>query len=222
MVENTIYPISHGDIIISRPNEYHHCIQHSTKNHTHFWILFSSDGNEELFDLFFKREKGTKNLIVLSEDNKEALIKLCMNMAKNHNDDIFSAYLNFFDLINLIKGGQPKSYDNSGYIPFELQKALDIINQNFTQVLSIKDIAEETHVSINTMERTFKKYLGMTPCEYIKRKRLSHACLLLQDKNSVYDASVKSGFSDYSHFIQVFKNTFGETPLSYKNQFTKK
>ena len=42
IVENNIYPIKPGDIIITRPHEYHHCVYHSNKLHRHFWILFSS------------------------------------------------------------------------------------------------------------------------------------------------------------------------------------
>ena len=44
MVEDKIYPINAGDIIITRPFEYHHCIYRSNKLHKHFWILFSSSG----------------------------------------------------------------------------------------------------------------------------------------------------------------------------------
>lgn len=54
VVENHIYPLKPGDIIITRPYEYHHCVYHSNKLHKHFWVLFSSSGNEHLFDIFYK------------------------------------------------------------------------------------------------------------------------------------------------------------------------
>ena len=56
VVENSIYPISPGSVIITRPFEYHHCIYHKNVEHKHFWILFSSDGNEPLLDLFYNRQ----------------------------------------------------------------------------------------------------------------------------------------------------------------------
>ena len=34
-VENKIYPISRGSVIITRPYEYHHCIYHSDACHKH-------------------------------------------------------------------------------------------------------------------------------------------------------------------------------------------
>ena len=41
MVEGHTYPISSGNVIISRPLEYHHCIYHNTLEHEHFCLLFS-------------------------------------------------------------------------------------------------------------------------------------------------------------------------------------
>ena len=52
IVENKIYPVKPGDIIISKPFEYHHCVYHSNKLHKHFWILFSSSGNEDMLNIF--------------------------------------------------------------------------------------------------------------------------------------------------------------------------
>lgn len=57
-VESSVYPVVPGSIIITRPHEFHHCIYHSNEPHRHLCILFSSAGNEQLFDIFFKRDLG--------------------------------------------------------------------------------------------------------------------------------------------------------------------
>lgn len=82
-VENAIYPIMPGNIIITRPYEYHHCIYHSDKNHKHFCILFDSDGNEELFDAFFKREIGKNNLIILTPEKLSEVTAVCHSLNEN-------------------------------------------------------------------------------------------------------------------------------------------
>lgn len=51
-VENSLYPLLPGNIIITHPHEYHHCIYHSEKLHKHFWTLFQTSNNKELFDIF--------------------------------------------------------------------------------------------------------------------------------------------------------------------------
>ena len=52
-VENRIYPISRGSVIITSPYEYHHCIYRSNQPHEHYWITFSADHKESFLDLFF-------------------------------------------------------------------------------------------------------------------------------------------------------------------------
>ena len=73
-VENRIYPVSRGSVIITRPFEYHHCIYHSNRSHEHFWITFSAKENDHFLRMFFGREKGKDNLILLDE---EQLTSLC-------------------------------------------------------------------------------------------------------------------------------------------------
>ena len=40
LVENNLYDLKHGDVIIARPGEYHHCVYRSDAPHKLFWILF--------------------------------------------------------------------------------------------------------------------------------------------------------------------------------------
>ena len=40
VVEGKVYPIGYGDVIITKPNEFHHCVFHSERAHEHYclWI----------------------------------------------------------------------------------------------------------------------------------------------------------------------------------------
>ena len=59
-------------------------------------------------------------------------------------------------------------------------------------------------------------YLNTTPKNYIETRRLVYARKLLKDGYSVKDAAYKSGFSNTSNFIRLFKSRFGITPKAYK------
>ena len=76
MVEDHIYPIVPGSMIITKPYEYHHCIYHSNARHRHYWILFSADGNKEFFELFFRRAVGEQNLLVTPPEEMERLLSI--------------------------------------------------------------------------------------------------------------------------------------------------
>ncbi len=216
MVENTVYPIETGSVVITRPYEAHHCIYHSAIPHEHFWILFSSDGNEKLLDLFFDREKGQNNLIQLSPDTLSYAVSICDKLM-DKEIAVFEKYSLFFEFLGILRGGQ-KTKKPDSHIRLEILEAIDRVNGNITGEISICELAREANMSMRTFERHFFEGIGMTPAKYIKNRRLSLAKSYLVNGSSVLETSEKCGFSDCSHFISEFKGLYGITPLQYRNQ----
>lgn len=216
MVEDHIYPISPGSVIITRPYEYHHCIYLSNALHKHFWALLSSDGNETLLKPFFDRPAGTKNLILLSPQKGRELLELFHTMLRDESNEA-EKYLQFLTMLAILHTGSPTSLAKAGAaLPSDLVFALTYISDNLSKALSVKELAAAAHVSVNTLERHFLSCLQITPYEFIKEKRLMYAAELLKQGRTVAEASAESGFSDYSRFISMFKSFFGITPLQYQ------
>lgn len=107
---------------------------------------------------------------------------------------------------------------NQPHIPEVMQKILDDIQDNFSSIRNINDILSSHFVSSATLTRWFRSYLHSSPHEYLQSVRLSHAATMLLNGASVTEACMRSGFSDCSHFIVLFKKKFGETPLKYKKR----
>ncbi len=218
MVENHIYPISSGDIIITRPYEYHHCIYHSNALHRHYWMLLSSNGNEALMKPFFDRPVGVGNLIVLSAQKNKELQELFRSMLQSEAEEPEKT-LQFLTILSILQTGALADPSKAHtLLPPDLALALSYINDNFSKAISVKELATVAHVSVNTLERHFLNHLQISPYEFIKQKRLMYAAELLGKGKTVAEASSESGFADYSHFISIFKRFFGITPLQYKKQ----
>ncbi len=214
MVENTIYPIKKGDMIITRPLEYHHCIYRSDKPHNLFWILFSSKDNEKLLPAFFERNIGEKNLVSFPKPIYEKALAICTELVEAENND-FKKQIKFLELIDLINNGDNLP-NNSDFLSKDIKKCIDYINDNLSESISVTTLAKFSGMSVNTLERHFKKVLNVSPHSYIQNQRLSNAALLLKSGSSVAEACEKSGFPDYSHFISLFKKRYGKTPFQYK------
>lgn len=219
VVENNIYPITPGSIIITRPYEYHHCVYHSNKLHKLFWILFSALGNEYLFDSFYKRNIGENNLLILENDKTKELISICERMTSGVKSE-FENYCNFFNMINLIQTVAVPNNTGASY-PDIVINAMAYINNNLAHSVKVSEISKSVNVSINTLERYFMRFLNVSPTAYIKKVRLSNAARLLSEGCSVTEASEKSGFSDCSGFIALFHKTYGQTPYAYKKNLNK-
>ena len=94
-------------------------------------------------------------------------------------------------------------------------QVLNMIAEQYATHITVASLAANVFVSMGTLERQFKKYLNISPTEYIKRKRLSEAMHLLNKGVSVSQAAYQCGFPDASNFIKVFKKNFGQTPYQY-------
>lgn len=216
-VENAIYPVVPGSIVITRPAEKHHCVYHSNDLHKHFWILFSPNGNERLLDMFFDREKGTGNLLHLSANDTAKLIDVCRKLL-DCDGEIEKYYL-FFKLIGLLQGSQKENaqYEKNDCVSI----ALNYIDNNISRAISVREVAEASFISVNTLERKFKERLGVSPSAYIKKKRLAVAAGFLQSGCGVTETAERSGFADCSNFIVVFKKEYGITPYKYKQRLSR-
>ena len=218
MVENNVYPVKRGEAIITRPHEYHHCIYHSNTEHDHYWILFSSNGNEDLLKSFFERKLGEGNHIIPRDG--EALIELCENLHANSDDEL-ARMIDFWRLIKLLDDGAVGISGDGRKIHLKLQKTLEFIQEHLTAEITVSDLADNAHVSINTLERWFNDELQMSPKEFIMHKRLNTAATLLRNNRNVQDAGLASGFNDSSYFIKKFKQYYGTTPCKYSKAFAK-
>lgn len=86
----------------------------------------------------------------------------------------------------------------------------------------ISKVYELTEKTPEHIARTFKKYMGQTPTQYITKLRLNYARnLLVNTDHKIIDVCQKSGFESLSHFNHVFKNHFCMSPSKLRRAFRK-
>ena len=114
---------------------------------------------------------------------------------------------------------------NQSYIPkskiSRLDIARNIILDNYSKSsLSVSYLANYIDMSEGHFRRLFKKVYGVTPVEYIKITRISHAKdLLLCSDLSVAEISEKVGYNDVGYFSRAFKSIEVCSPKSYRTNY---
>lgn len=217
-VENKVYPVNAGDIIISKPNEIHYCIYHSDQIHICycFWVEAAPEYSY-LLSPFLNRESGEKNRITLSREGKERLRTLfdtmlaCQDKAPMSAENLAAAAA----VLDIIEKNRDNTEPSVG-LSARLGEILEFIDNSFTGSCSVNGICKKFYISRSSLYRTFRDELDITPSKYIENRRISNAKKLLEQGESVQAASEKSGFADYSHFISMFKKRFGVTPKKYQ------
>ena len=102
-----------------------------------------------------------------------------------------------------------------------IAKSIRYIDKNIESKLLIEQLAKEAELSKTHFHRLFKEAYGITPIEYINRKKMKIAReLLKKNEMKVVEISHKLGFESVSYFGDLFKQTYGFSPKSYRNNFT--
>ncbi len=102
----------------------------------------------------------------------------------------------------------------------DLTPVISLIENRFTDDLSIREMAENVGLSSTQFNARFREILRMSPTEYIQKLRVETAQqLLIRSDKSIAAISSEVGFYDQSHFTKRFKRTTGLTPLAYRKRF---
>lgn len=97
--------------------------------------------------------------------------------------------------------------------PELIQKSIDFIEQNLISDICVEDAARESACSLYHYHRVFTALVGITPGEYIRKRRFSCAVhdILFTD-NRVLDIAVKYGYESPESFTRAFRKAYGQPP----------
>lgn len=101
--------------------------------------------------------------------------------------------------------------------PHRLRRVLEKIEADFTQNLSLDELAVESGYSRAHFLRMFRVATGRTPHRYLQDFRLDQARRQLTGSvASLAEIAVTVGFSSHSHFTRLFRKAYGTTPAEYR------
>lgn len=94
------------------------------------------------------------------------------------------------------------------------------LDEHFAEDLSLEHMAAIAGFSKFHFSRTFKQLSGYNFYDYLCRRRIKSAEILLMHQDmSISQIALQSGFSSVSTFNRIFKSLKGCTPTQYRSMF---
>lgn len=101
-----------------------------------------------------------------------------------------------------------------------LQRLRDIISfiqENYSQDISLDDVAAHVNICKNECCRFFKKHMNMTIFEYLLFLRIQNSLIFLKEGESITRTAGLVGFSSPAYYGQIFKRYMKCTPKEYRD-----
>ena len=102
---------------------------------------------------------------------------------------------------------------------FKLRRVTDWMAEHLAEEFSLARLAGQAGMSEFHFNRLFKRATGVPPSQYQIRLRMDAARRLLREtKKSVITIANDVGYSNPSHFAQLFRKEAGLSPTDYRRQ----
>ena len=98
--------------------------------------------------------------------------------------------------------------------------AKQYMDENFDQGITVSEAAAYVFLSQGYFTRAFRDDTGISPMNYLMKKRIEKSCKLLQNNEIKVSAiSLQSGFSSPQRFNVAFRKQMGMTPMEYRKKY---
>ena len=228
MAGDTLQPFATGDVVLIPPSMHHRWEYAPDSADTdgcirYLMVAFSHHLVERCMDVF----PELRNRLVGVEFPTEAL-KFGLESSRVIRKEL--SEMNCMDELNRLCGMfslLPAIFKTTNYIfagsPIKIEKDVRRMQQIYTYVMtyyihtiSLDDIAAEVGMNRSAFCSYFKRHKGMTFSQFVTQYRLNTACDLLKNSQKmVSEICYSVGFNDLPHFIRVFTNAKGMSPLNY-------
>ncbi len=117
------------------------------------------------------------------------------------------------ELMNVLK-----KYERIGSYSAQIVMALQIIQRDYSEKLTLNYLASKIHINSAYLSRKFHEEVGMGFSEYLNDYRLRQAQKMLVENSDLKISAIseKCGFNSQHYFSQMFRKMTGQSPRDYR------
>ena len=207
-----------GSLFVMFPNEKIHYVVDKNTLWTISWVGLYGNMVYDLFESVGitpeNPVKNVKNIGHALSSIFEGIYQLSLSRDQHDKLSVISLLYQFFSVL---------TSDNATKASVDyVEEAIRLIDYNYDKNISVESIADRLFINKSYLSRLFKSQKGITPKEYLIKKRLDRAADLLTNSTvSVNTIAASVGLSDPLYFSRIFKKYTGLSPSEYRQRYKK-
>lgn len=210
--------ICSGEVFLVNPGQVHSGVPTRGTSITYRMLYLNVDMVRSMTSEVGNAQGGYpefRSLIVDRPACYQALSKLCdcliTNTSRLEKESVLLSTLGTL----MTQHGGVSSEGWIARVPERIQHAKDFLLADLSQKVSLAEVAEVAGMSRYYFLRQFKALTGVPPHVFRTQQRIAKAKQLLLRHWSFSAVAMETGFTDQSHFTNIFRQYTGATPGQY-------
>lgn len=206
------YHLQKNDLLLIQPNVYHRLQPLSSHPYERVVFTFSKEVILEELRPFLQ----SANSLYHIEAN--APIKRIFDNVRESLEVFSKEEFEYFSATSLnqvllqLKYFSPHTEKETNGGSSTLESILLYIDENLASPLTIADLSKQFNLSESWIAHSFKKALGVSPSQYINRKKIIYAQSLIHKGIPPMQAAEECGYANYTTFYRQYKKHLGISP----------
>lgn len=216
LFKDNSHAIKSGDLVIIPPYLEH--TEQSIRSSSLEYYVLGIDGIT-----FLKKEQQSTEQIFCNLKNTSVFTDIFSQIhreahSNEYGSDMICQHLLEILIIRIIRLQNliPVPTHNT-HMAKECAQIKQYLDTHYADRITLDTLTQLTHMNKYYMARSFTKYVGVPPMQYLNLRRLDASCTLLRDTDrSLSTIASIAGFSSQAYFSQAFRNQYGITPFKYR------
>ena len=209
--------VSAGNMVIYHPKEEQRYYYYVSDHTEVYWVHFTGNNVTNLL-----RSYGLTNKKVFHCGSGAEYQNLFCSMIKELQmcqdgyEEMLEIYLRQI-FIKLQRHFKSSLNSDNSHAFEEIDNAISYFCEHYNEPINIDDYAKQNFVSTSWLIRNFRLYTGITPKQFIMKKRIYNAEMLLQNQHySINEIARIVGYDNPLYFSRIFQKTKGISPSEYR------
>ena len=218
--ETQTYSIKSGQGFLIFPGQITTYIADQNLPWEYVWIEFDGLRVKEALDLT-ELSVNTPVYHSHSKDLREQLMNEMLYIVHHAKESPFHLIGHLYLFLDYLtqSAKSKKLVQSSKMSDYYIKEAINYIEQNFQNNITIEDIAAICGINRSYFGKIFRNSIGRSPQEFLMNYRMAKATELLKLTSlSIAEIGSAVGYENQLHFSRAFKTIYGVSPREWRNQ----